>query len=65
MFTNSNEGSERLCGPFKKITIDAVDAWSGRTMDQLDIKIHLSQLDKAHLILLKSLPKRPLQGRIL
>lgn len=62
MFTNSNEGSERLCGPFKKITIDA---WSGRTMDQLDIKIHLSQLDKAHLILLKSLPKRPLQGRIL
>lgn len=64
MFTNSNGGSERLCSPFK-ITIDAADAWSHRTMDQLDIKIHLKWLDKSHLILLKTLPQRPLQGRIL
>lgn len=46
MFTNSNGGSEWLCSPFKVITIDAADAWSRL----LDIKIHLSHLDKSHLI---------------
>lgn len=65
MFTNSNGGSERLCSPFKIITIHAADAWSHWNMDQLDIKIHLNRLDKSHLILLKTLPQRPLQGRIL
>lgn len=65
MFTNSNGGSERLCSPFKMISIDAADAWSCRTMDQLDIKINLNWLDKYHLILLKTFPQRPLQGRIL
>lgn len=56
---------QRFCGRFNIITMDHADAWSHRTMDQLDIRTHQNQSEKSRPIQLKTPSWRPLQRRIL